>query len=334
MQDTLFLLVISGTDTIKHKGISAAGANHEMLPYTAALDAEFLYHGHTKSLDKLPISPSGIVSPALISKACLNLLGIDILIVDTGAHIKPQCPYISVREKPSDDISTGQAMTYDEVLELYQAGKKFPESIRNYKHIIVAECIVGGTTTAMGLLEALGYKCSEMLSSSFPDGNHKLKEGLVREGLSKARINDDPLSAVSAMGDPMQVFVAGLAQSCSEKGIQVTLAGGTQMIAIGSLLTKLNTKHSTLSEIEIITTPWVVNDKSAKFTELHQLCCPNIEVLYSDTESIRDNHLLNKQISSLTGNQLTLKLVLDRYDEGHVKEGIGLGSLLNFFLKL
>ena len=67
--NALFLLVISGTDTINHQGISAAGASHEMLPYTAALDAEFIYHGYTKTLDKLPVSPNGIVSPALISKA-------------------------------------------------------------------------------------------------------------------------------------------------------------------------------------------------------------------------------------------------------------------------
>ena len=138
MKNTLFLLVISGTDTIKHQGISAAGASHEMLPYTAALDAEFIYYGHTNTLDKLPVSPNGIVSPTLISKACLNLLGMDILIVDTGAHIKPQCPYISIREKPSRDISTGQAMDYDEVNELYQAGKKFTETIKSYNQIIVA----------------------------------------------------------------------------------------------------------------------------------------------------------------------------------------------------
>jgi uncharacterized protein (TIGR00303 family) len=329
MDKTLFLLVISGTDTIKHQGISAAGANHEMLPYTAALDAEFIYYGYTKTLDKLPVSPNKIVSPALISKACLNLLGIDILTVDTGAHIKSQCPYISVREKPGADISTGQAMTYAEVLELYQAGRDFLGSIKNYNHVIVAECVVGGTTTAFGLLEAMGYKCSQMLSSSLPNGNHNLKESLVHEGLSKAIINDDPLSAVAALGDPMQAFVTGLSLSCTENNIQVTLAGGTQMIAVGALIERLNGQRSTVNGMRIVTTPWIVNDKSAKFTELHQLCCPDIEVQYPDTESIRTNHLLNEQISSLTDSQLTLKLIIDRYEEGHVKEGIGMGALMN-----
>ncbi len=343
MQDTLFLLVISGTDTIKHQGISAAGASHDLLPYTAALDAEFIYYGYRTSMSSprnehntadgtlwtgsLPVSPNGIVSPALISKACLNLLGIDILIADTGAHIKAQCPYISIREKPGADISSGQAMTYGEVLELYQAGKEFTESIGKYQNVIIAECVVGGTTTALGLLEALGYQCSQMLSSSFPDGNHSLKEKLVREGLCQAKITNDPLTALAAMGDPMQAFVAGLAETCLDNDIQVTLAGGTQMIAVYALIKKLNSQ-ATSNKVKIITTPWVANDKSAKFQELLQLCSPDLEVEYPDTETIRSNHLLDQQISMLSENQLTLNSILDRYEEGHVKEGIGMGALL------
>ncbi len=329
MPNTLFLLVISGTDTIKHPGISAAGANHEMLPYTAALDAEFIYHGHTKTLDKLPISPNNIVSPALISKACLNLLGIDKLIIDTGAHIKPQCPYITVREKPSGDISTGQTMTYDEVVELYQTGKNFHETIKNYNHVIIAECIVGGTTTALGLLEALGYKCSRMLSSSFPDGNHSLKEDLVRKGLSQAQITHDPLTAVAAMGDPMQAFTCGLAQSCSENNIQVTLAGGTQMIAIASLIEKLNPQSENLNRINILTTPWVIHDQSAQFIKLQEQCCPNIKALTFNPNLLDTYEDLDSEILKLSNNALSLKQITDRYSEGHVKEGVGMGALIN-----
>ncbi len=339
MLQPLFILVISGTDTIKHPGISAAGASQELLPYTAALDAEFIYHGYTKTLDKLPVSPNHIVSPALISKACLNILNIPLVIIDAGTHIKPQCPFIQVRKQVSADTSSGEAMSIADTHELFQTGKELAEEFKGFDELIIAECVVGGTTTAFGLLSGLGYDCSNMISSSFPNGNHALKETLVKQGLAKAQINkSDPLSAVAALGDPMQALVAGLALGSQAK---ITLAGGTQMLAVGALVQRIIEKEvsildtslrgaqrrSNLNDIQIITTQWVIKDKSAQFTELHQLCCPQINVKHSSIDSSCARHRLKNEIQKLSNTDL--EQILDRYDEGHVKEGVGMGALLD-----
>ena len=233
--NSLFILIISGTETIKHPGISAAGASHEMLQYTAALDAEFIYHGRTKTLDSLPVSPEGIVSPALISKACLNLLEIPVVIIDAGAHIKPQCPYIQVRTEPAADIATGQAMSEAEVTELIETGRELAQDFDKFDELIIAECVVGGTTTALGLLSALGFDCLDMMSSSLPNGNHNLKKKLIKQCLINFETSFEPTRAIARAGDPMQALTLGLLEAAGDK---VTLAGGSQTLAIAAALQK------------------------------------------------------------------------------------------------
>lgn len=324
-----FILIISGTDTIKHPGISAAGASHEMLKYTAALDAEFIYHGELKTLDKLPVSPSGIVSPALISKACLNLLGAKITIIDAGAHVKPQCPYISLREKPGGDIASGLVMSLEEAEELFEKSKKLnavDEALGASSpgdELIIAECVVGGTTTAYYTLRALGYDCKGLISSSIPSGNHEIKEKIVSEALRKREPSDNPLSCI---GDPMQVVSAGLSIAAEEKNIPVTLAGGTQMIAVKALVDKLSGNSS----LTISPSPWIMNDKSANFTKLLQLVSASTRVEYCKEPSSATLGLAVKELSKKAcEKEITLEEIISQYDQGHVKEGVGMGALLN-----
>ena len=320
MANALFILIISGTDTIKHPGISAAGATQDMLKYTAALDAEFIYHGKVKTLPELPVSPDGIVSPALISKACLNLMHIPSIIIDAGAHVKPQCPYIQVRYQPAADISTGKAMTRHDVLELILTGNELAEEFADFDELIIAECVVGGTTTALGLLTALGYDCLDMVSSSFPNGNHGLKREIIEQGLANRPIlnNKDAIQDIAAMGDPSQALIAGLVQGSKQ---EVTLAGGTQMLAIAALIKRLGKE----AQFSIAPSPWVIKDQSAKFFELHQLVCPEIEIKNQKLKACQSLELEDK-VKELSG--LELKDIFARYNEGHVKEGVGMGALL------
>ncbi len=192
------------------------------------------------------------------------------------------------------------------------------------------------------------------MSSSIPEGNHSLKHDLVEKGYQAALAREDfspelvtknPLLAISAMGDPMQAVVAGMVVACLEQGIDFKLAGGSQMIAIASLVeaivkrhckergstTKQSTtlviasvaKQSTLMDrraasrlamtgINIITTPWVMNDKSARIQDLLKLCTKH------------------SSLSSATGVPTELAdLALEAYDLGHVKEGVGAGALMH-----
>lgn len=315
-----YILIISGTDIIRHPGISAAGASHEMLKYTAALDAEFIYHGELKTLDKLPVSPSGIVSPALIAKACLDHLGAKITIIDAGAHVKPQCPYLSLREKPGGDISSEVMMSLEEAEELFEEAKKI--TIDSNDELIIAECVVGGTTTAYYTLRALGCDCQGLISSSIPSGNHNLKEELVSQALAKKKASDNPLSFAA---DPMQIVAAGLSIAAREKNIPVTLAGGTQMIAVKALIDRFSEL-----DLSISPSPWVMNDKSANFSKLLELVSPTTRVgicnkPYSATLGLSVKDLSKKACDK----EISLEEIISQYDEGHVKEGLGMGALIH-----
>ncbi len=325
---TLFVLVISGTDTIEHPGISAAGADLAALKYTAALDAEFIATGKTLTQAQLPVSPSGIVSPALISKAGLNILKLDCQIFNAGSHVPPQIPCHDIHLTPGRTIDNGNTMDTQTVEKIFIQGKlTAKELIKKYDQLIIAECVVGGTTTALGLITALGYNAQQMISSSFPNGNHEIKNRIIQEGLKHSPrldlIEANPLLAVAAMGDPSQAFIAGLAISHPN----CVLAGGTQMLAIQTLIDKLGQSKS-----KIITTEWVYHDSSAQFQKLHGLVCPETKVDYSQMTkfSTRNNtyQQLNNEILKLSSDKLDLESITSKYAQGHVKEGVGMGALL------
>jgi len=330
-----FVLIIAGTELINTPGISAAGASSELLAYTAALDAEFIYYGQVKTLEKLPVSPSGIVSPALISKACLNILEAKIHIINLGAHQKPQCPHHEFYNSQSLCPSTAQALTPETTLKLFESGKNFALNFKAEDELIIAECVVGGTTTALGLLTGLGYKCFDWVSSSIPEGNHALKKQIILEGLNQLKphqkklITQNPLFAISAFGDAMQAFTSGLAIMASNKNIKTTLAGGSQMLAIKSLIDRLATKVN----ITLAPSPWVVNDKSANYQKLINLCVPGTTYQVFDLSQKLSNPLLDHEVRLLSKNscarELSLEEIFSQYNQGHVKEGIGIGGLLN-----
>jgi uncharacterized protein (TIGR00303 family) len=322
-----FILIISGTDLIKYPGISAAGASQDMLKYTACLDAEFIYHGRLKTFDKLPVSPSGIVSPALISKACLKLLNVKVTIIDAGAHVKPKCPTVELRAKPSADISNGHAMTLSEVEELYAKALEFTSTIDPTEEVIIAECVVAGTTTAYALLRGLGYSCDRLVSSSVLGGNHEMKEQIVERALLNYQPSNNPLQIVAQLGDPMQVVATALSLKLRELGTKINLAGGTQMLAVKALIDRIADRP--LRYPQLNPSSWVVNDCSADFRQLLSLCSLKTELDY--IENFYDESLdeeVQKLSSIASGKKINLKEIFSEYDKGHVKEGVGMGGLL------
>src|SRR5207237_10746790 len=72
----LFACVIAWTDTASIPGLSAAGASTELIPYTAAADAEVLRHGTARCINGVPCNPAGPPGPAIITRAALDLGGI------------------------------------------------------------------------------------------------------------------------------------------------------------------------------------------------------------------------------------------------------------------
>lgn len=314
-----FLLCLASSKVSDLPDISAAGADAEARRLTPALDAEYLYCGRTLSAESLPVSPRGIVSPVVISRACLGLLGIPVDIIDCGSFQSPlvQCQRLAnlVAESPS----SGRALPLNHVHQLFQDGLKIGKKLSSYnQYLILAECVPGGTTTALALLSALAYECDGYLSSSLPAANHDRRRLLVKEGLENApyslrQMQEEPLFAVASVGDPMQAVLSGIAIAASGK-VPVYLAGGSQMLAVWALIRALSSGQNLKADyrkISLVTTKWVAFDQSARVQNLAQMlaaplvaACPDFSL--SKHEGFR------------------------AYEEGNVKEGVGAGASLSF----
>ena len=70
-------------------------------------------------------------------------------------------------------------------------------------YLVIGESIPGGTTTALGVLSALGVNAQGKVSSTLPENPHNLKAEVVAAGLKAAgekfgSLKNNPIKAVSA----------------------------------------------------------------------------------------------------------------------------------------
>ena len=293
-----------------------AGANLELLKYTSPADAEFLYYGHCKCIDKVPITPDGKPTPAIITRAALKLSNIPFFVIDAGSKIKPSIPYISFNIQSGKNIKFGNALPMDEVNKAFEYGIILGKQLgKTNSVVVIGESIPGGTTTALGVLTALGIDAIGKTSSSLPQNPHALKNQIVSDGMKKANISfgslrDDPLRAVSFLGDPMMPAVAGIVDGVLRSGSSkshVMLAGGTQMAAILALLKFLGCP---LKKISIGTTIYVAEDRSSNLANLVSTISTGTRVYRSDPHLARSSH---------PG--------LQSFARGFVKEGVGAGGV-------
>src|SRR5512137_1433840 len=208
----LFLCIMSNTDTGKIPGISAAGTTPALTDYTPGADAELVETNKIITMPELPEAPGGSPTPAIVTKAALNLSGIPSLFVASGLRVKPAVPFMEMGGSPGHDIRNDKAV--DGVEGIYQraelAGKKLAKLS---DCVFIGESIAGGTTTALAVLKALGYDVN--VSSSFQSNPTQLKHSVVTEALNRAGIKigglkKDPLLAVAEVGDPMMPAALGL----------------------------------------------------------------------------------------------------------------------------
>jgi uncharacterized protein (TIGR00303 family) len=308
-KNPLFLATIATTETGKIPGLSAAGANPDFTDFTPPADAELLLLGKCKSIQGVPITPDGIPTPALITTSALHLADIPVVIVNGGVKVRPQIPYIDVNGSPGRDIRTGDSV--DNVEEVIQRAKVIGEQLaKTSDYLVIGESIPGGTTTALGVLSALGIDAQGKVSSTLPENPHNLKAEVVAAGLKAAaekfgKLKGDPIKAISAIGDPMMAAVAGLVIGSSKQG-PVLLAGGTQMAAVLAVIYALEPKA--LCNVAIGTTRWVAKDKSS------DIC--GIIKQFSEVPIIAAD--LDFGPSKYPGLQI--------YETGLVKEGVGAGG--------
>ncbi len=304
-----FSCVIGVTETAKISGLSAAGKNPEITDYTPPADVELLHFGHCKCIPGVPVTPDGIPTPALITMSALKLAEIPCLVANAGLKIKPFVPFLDLGGKPGRDIRTGRALENAEevIIRAKIAGKNLSQIV-NY--LVVGESIPGGTTTALGILLAMGIDAKGKVSSSMPNNPHELKIKTVDEGLKASDIKfgdcvQDPIKAVSAVGDPVIPAHVGLVLGAAEN-VPVIMAGGTQMAAALAVVKALN--PIVLNNVAIGTTRWVITDNTSDLKGLISEVA-DVPVFAAD---------LDFGSSKFEG--------LKAYEAGVVKEGVGAGG--------
>jgi uncharacterized protein (TIGR00303 family) len=309
-----FVCVLGFTETGLIPGISAAGKTPEDRKFTAIADAEFLIKGTTAGATyPLPPLISG-VSPVFITKALVDALNIPVYLFNSGLPIPPSVSAIDLGGQPARCLSTGQALPLALVEHLFQQGLQWGKQLaqqHSESYLVLSECVVGGTTTALGVLLGLGIDAGGKVNSSHPHCNHQQKLALVRQGLSHYPSDQDAIAVVATVGDPMQIVVAGMAIAASHS-TGVMLAGGTQMLAVYALIQTLARQRNLavdFSRLVVGTTKWVCEDASGDTVGLANLLAPV--------------SLLAPQLSFASSIYSQLRV----YEQGFVKEGVGAGAM-------
>ncbi|MBW4665403.1 MAG: TIGR00303 family protein [Chroococcus sp. CMT-3BRIN-NPC107] len=315
----IFACVLGFTDTGLIPGISAAGATPSDRQYTCLADAEFLYNG-VRSHPKYPLPPLHAgASPVLISRAVVAALSIPIYLFNAGLPQLPAVPTIDLGGSAAKCLSQGGALELKTVQHLLKQGLMWGEKLAasNQKgYVIVGECVVGGTTTALAVLTGLGIAATGKVNSSHPVCNHDQKWEIVQAGLTKAKLRlgknalNDPLQVVAAVGDPMQIVVAGMAISAS-RHCGVLLAGGTQMLAVYALIRAIVKAYNLdwqPTQVVVGTTRWVAEDPTADTVKL--------------ATEVANVPLIATQLSFAASTYKQLQA----YERGFVKEGMGAGG--------
>ncbi|MEO1445373.1 MAG: nicotinate mononucleotide-dependent phosphoribosyltransferase CobT [Cyanobacteria bacterium J06635_11] len=311
-QKPVFTCVLSFTETGLIPHISAAGLTPQARRYTALADGEFLINGVAANPRRSLPTLAGGVSPAVISRAILTSLEIPIHLLTTGLAEQLNVPYIQLPPVLAKSVRTGQAMSLGQANALLASGLRWGRRLAQLgRYLIVSECVVGGTTTAQAVLTALGYDIAGKMSSSHRASNHAQKQAIVAQGLavwSKAG-NRSALSAVAAVGDPMQIVTAGMVIAASQQG-GVLLAGGSQMLAVYALATAIAHERSLSwhrEHVVVGTTRWVIEDASADTVAIAQ--------------SVKAPYLM----SHINFNESPY-FQLRAFEQGYVKEGMGAGG--------
>jgi len=331
-RQAVFACVLGFTDTGLIPGISAAGATPTDRKYTCLADAEFLYNG-PRTLPQYPLPPLDAgASPVLISRAVVEALSIPFYLFNAGLPSLPPVPTIDLGGYPARCLSSGNALEVATVKHLLERGLFWGQELAaktNGGYLILGECVVGGTTTALAVLMGLGIAAAGKVNSSHPACNHAQKLAVVEAGLLRREegeresrgklvslqthsslLTTRSLELVAAVGDPMQVAVAGMAIAAS-RTCGVMLAGGTQMLAVYALMKAIAREYSLLwhpEQIVVGTTRWVAEDPTGDTVGLAQ--------------DVGDVSLLATQLSFASSRYPQLQA----YEHGYVKEGVGAGG--------
>jgi len=309
---TRLVLCAGSTRTAEIDGISAAGADPELMVHTPSADSEILTYGRTVRSPVVPVSPTGCPTPAVVTRAVVERLGLETTVVDAGLAEPTGAPTVTVGANPGRDIRESDPVP--SAPGAFAAARQFGRALPD-DELFVAETVPGGTTTALGVLtalgeaDALGTSGAGAVSSSLPENPLGLKrevvaESLAASGLSPGDAADEPTVALRRAGDPALAVVSGLAAGALEGDTAVTLAGGTQLVAAAACL-----RHDGYDRrLSLATTSFVAEDPSIDLERAADAL--DLSVTVTDP-GFTDDHP-----------------AMAAYEAGEAKEGVGMGGAL------
>jgi uncharacterized protein (TIGR00303 family) len=299
------LLVAGATRTAAIEGISAAGADPSAMAHTPGADAEICTYGRPVRAPVVPVSPSGCPTPAVVTRAVRELVSFPVTVIDAGLDAPTAAPTVTVGGSVGADLRTTEPVP--DAAAVFASARDFGQSLPD-DAVLVGETIPGGTTTALGVLRALGEDLG--VSSSLPANPIDRKAdvvaaGLDASGLDRGAAAGDPVRACRLMGDPVLATVAGLVVGLTASGTHVTLAGGTQLLTAAALA-----RHAGVDEpLSLATTAYVAADETVALDAAAQAVDVNLTVTDPAFE--------------VTDHPAT-----DAYVAGEAKEGVGMGGAL------
>jgi uncharacterized protein (TIGR00303 family) len=302
------LVVVAGTtETARIDGISAAGADPEAMVHTPVADAEIVTYGDVVRAPAVPVSPSGCPTPALLTRAVREEVGFPVTVVDGGLAEPTGAPTVTVGARPGDDIREQDPVPTapGAIAAAREFGRAIPDD-----EVYLAESIPGGTTTALGVMRALGE--TPVVSSSLSDNPLELKRAVVSEGLAASALEEggtagEPAVAARRMGDPVLATLTGLLLGLVETDTAVTLAGGTQLVAVAALARHAGVEPT----LRLATTSFVADDESVYLADA--AADLDLDVTVTDPGFDGVDHP-----------------AMAAYAAGEAKEGVGLGGALAY----
>ncbi|MFD1570707.1 TIGR00303 family protein, partial [Halorubrum laminariae] len=222
------------------------------------------------------------------------------LAVPTDASVR------AVGAAPGGDVREPEPVP--DAATIFENARGLAPDISKTDELLVAETIPGGTTTALGVLTALGER--PVVSSSLAANPLERKRAVVEEGLAASDLSvgdadGDPIDAIRLMGDPVLAAATGLVVGSLEGGIDVTLAGGTQLAAVAALA-----RHAGVDRrLPLATTTFVADDPTADVASL--AADLDLSLTATDPEFGSSDHP-----------------AMAAYARGEAKEGVGMGGAL------
>lgn len=303
MVTSVNILLAGSTEISKIPGISVAGSTPEMSMITPALDVEILMEGKCISMDIPPMTPDGIPTPSLITRACNEITGIEVFPVNAGMGHKPETYFYETGLKPSRDPRKETALP--DIGRALGAGKHLASIMKGKERIILSETIPGGTTTAFTVV--YNFVKEFRSSSSLQNDPQDAKMEIFKNAKERVGSLREPMEILKEMGDYMQAIALSFIEHSENR--EIILAGGTQMGAVYFLAKQMGYN---MENVHLYTTDSVMRHRGKEM----EMIVPKDRIKHGTIDFEKSIH---------SG--------LRKYAQENVREGAGMGAAILLALR-